>query len=474
MRRVPALAMRAALAVGLGLAAIPVVSPGSAAAATPTVAPLRAGQVRQAGHDVVGYLPTWELASTPAASLRLDVLTIVALFDVPIRRDGSLDKRSAAYAAVMGSRATAVIQRAHAAGVRVVVTLTSFGAAANATVLRSATARARLVRDAVALVRARGADGIDLDIEAMRASELTAYGQLVRTLGVALRRADPAARLSVAVDANGVGARMGAVAVKGGADRVFVMAYGMRTSGSATAGSIDPIDRPGSTYSIHGALDLFAATGVPVARTVLGLPLYGMIWPTTGAAQNAPTRGAGAILLASRIVSTIPSGAKLTRDAREGTSHWTWYDRSAKTWRQAYIDDPASIGTRVTYAIDRRLAGVGLWALGYDRGQPAYWSSIVVALRRDATAPVLTAVSVRWDAAHRRWQATWKATDAGSGVARYRVVYQVTSGDYRTLAGGSTTSATIAAPRNARVRVAIQVVDKAGNASPWRFVTGTR
>jgi hypothetical protein len=30
----------------------------------------------------------------------------------------------------------------------------------------------------------------------------------------------------------------------------------------------------------------------------------------------------------------------------------------------------------------------------------------------------------------------------------------------------------IVTPRNARVRVAIQAFDKAGNASAWRFVTG--
>jgi hypothetical protein len=201
-------------------------------------------------------------------------------------------------------------------------------------------------------------------------------------------------------------------------------------------------------------------------------------------------------VLASRVRSVVPAGARLTRDAKEATSSWSWYDRAAKTWRQAYVDDPASIAARERFAVGRGLAGIGLWALGYERGQGAYWSAIAAARRaptapsgkpaaaagaaangaaaRHVTPPSMPAVSVRWDASRRAWVARWSSKDAGSGIARYRVEYQVGTGPYRTLAGGLTTSANIRASRWARVRVAVRAIDKAGNASAWGWSTGRR
>jgi len=37
-----------------------------------------------------------------------------------------------------------------------------------------------------------------------------------------------------------------------------------------------------------------------------------------------------------------------------------------------YYDTPQSLTPKLVLADDRGLAGAGLWALGYDRGQPAF------------------------------------------------------------------------------------------------------
>ena len=37
-----------------------------------------------------------------------------------------------------------------------------------------------------------------------------------------------------------------------------------------------------------------------------------------------------------------------------------------------YYDTPQSLTPKLVLADDRGLAGAGFWALGYDRGQPAY------------------------------------------------------------------------------------------------------
>ena len=66
-------------------------------------------------------------------------------------------------------------------------------------------------------------------------------------------------------------------------------------------------------------------------------------------------------------------GASLRYEPGESVSWYAWYDTAAKTWRQVFYDTPTSLRPKYAYAISRRLAGVGIWALGYDRGVAGYW-----------------------------------------------------------------------------------------------------
>jgi hypothetical protein len=66
-------------------------------------------------------------------------------------------------------------------------------------------------------------------------------------------------------------------------------------------------------------------------------------------------------------------GASLRYEPGESVSWFTYYDRAASTWRQVFYDTPTSLAPKYAYAISRGLAGVGIWALGYDRGVPGYW-----------------------------------------------------------------------------------------------------
>jgi len=42
------------------------------------------------------------------------------------------------------------------------------------------------------------------------------------------------------------------------------------------------------------------------------------------------------------------------------------------TWSAVYVDSPATLAVKMGLALDRGLAGVGFWAVGYERGLPGY------------------------------------------------------------------------------------------------------
>ncbi|MEO7229432.1 MAG: hypothetical protein ABIZ30_02440, partial [Candidatus Limnocylindrales bacterium] len=115
--------------------------------------------------EVYGYLPYWEIDSTTNAYLRYDLLTDIALFSVGLTASGTISTSGGGYAAVMGSTAATIVSNAHAAGVRVDLTVTSFGYDKNTAFFTDPVAMATAASAIAGLVSANGYDGVNLDVE---------------------------------------------------------------------------------------------------------------------------------------------------------------------------------------------------------------------------------------------------------------------------------------------------------------------
>lgn len=463
----------AALVVLLSLLTISAPVRPVAAAVAPAARPLAPLAAAQLSHrmsaEVFGYLPYWSIGSWTDSYLRYDLLTTIALFGVPVNDDGTLVTASPGYQAIMSATATEIIAHAHAAGVRVVITFESFGVSHNAAFFSSAAAQQTFVAQATALMRSRGADGANLDVELIAGSYFPAYGRLVGALRAASRATNPIAQISVATNGNSSGSSMAATAVTNGADLAFLMGYSYRSGGTSPVGSIDPIVRTDGGLSLTGSLNLYAAAGVPANRIVLGLPYYGMTWPTLDAAlhgQRQPSvagLGAGVAFFPSSLPTGIPSTATLDRDPVELSSRATWYDATTKTWYQTYVDDPASLAPKERLVVERALAGMGIWALGYDRGRSGYWEAIATNFQ----GPRLTALRIAPDPTRLTGVAVTASWLAGANPvisARY-------SNDGRTWSPwrpvASTAAWTIPAG-DGRKTVWAEVADSAGAISPAR------
>ena len=394
-QRRPRTAVRVLLAALLqaslvGSAGAPVVS------AQVPLAPLTADQVsHRLAREVFGYLPYWELNGGTDAYLRYDLLSTIAFFGVGIKADGSLDTATAGYKAYMSDLATQIIEKAHAAGVRTVITFQSFGATKNAAFFSNPAAQATFVNQAVALMATRGADGANLDVEDIAGTYFPAYGALTGVLRSAAKGVNPIATISVATNGNTSGAKMAAVAIANGAERAFLMGYSYRTSGSNPVGSIDPLVRAGGGLSLSTSLDLYATYGVPLDHVLLGLGYYGRSWPTVSADLRAARQTNASLYGSSEVFypRTLPAsaaGATFDYDPVEQSARLTKFDASRNTWVQTYYNDPVTLAAKIGVTNQRNLAGMGIWALGYDRGEPGYWDAVASAY----AAPKITSVAL--------------------------------------------------------------------------------
>ncbi len=368
-------------------ASVPSAASVALASVVPSPSPLRSDQVVHRPTEVFGFLPYWSMADWTDAYLRYDLLTTIAFFGVGVRQNGTLILSGPGYEAFTSPRADTIIQHAHAAGVRVVITFESFGTSKNKKFLAKAAYRDAFVAEAAAFVVTHGIDGVNLDLEGLDGVDRPAFGELVGTLAGTIHTANPEAEVSVATNANVSGARMARVALAAGADRAFLMGYAYRVASSPATGGIAPLTGVGTALDLVESLDLYEANGVASEEIILGLPYYGMTWATASAeihAARQPTSAGFGTGRAYRPRTAIgvppPPGQVLDYDPVEQVARLTWYDAALKTWFQTYYDDPATLTPKEHLAVDRGLAGIGIWALGDDAGQPGYWETIAYTL----------------------------------------------------------------------------------------------
>lgn len=361
-----------ALALGIGRpsgTADPSRSPDGAAAVprasrTPLPIPIP-------GHEVYGYLPYWEMDDGIAAHLAETPLTTLALFSVTHGNQGALQVDQNGYRRIAGPLGERLIADAHERGVRVELVYSSFGERKNSVFFARPDVQDRTIAELVAFATDLGVDGINVDVELLQAGDLGAYGGFVGRLREAFRAAVPEGQVSVATSAHERGAAMAVAATVAGADRVFLMGYDYHWAGSQ-AGASAPLDRrDGTGKHLAWSLDLYRDLGVPAERTILGLPLYGMAWPVGEPGLGAAPTGRGEAWIPRRNLDILadPTLAP-TLDPLEVVE---FIARPADDgWEAIYYDSPATLTPKLALADVRGLAGAGFWALGYERGLPAY------------------------------------------------------------------------------------------------------
>jgi spore germination protein YaaH len=308
-------------------------------------------------------------------------LTTLALFSVTHKSGGELDTTQRGYEAITGPIGERLIREAHDRHVAVQLVYTSFGTAKNERLFGSIEIQDAAIAGLVAFAAKIGVDGISVDIEQAGIDLVPAYGEFVGRLRDALRAKIPDGLVSVATTSGPTGAAMALAASNAGADRIFLMGYDYHYAGS-DVGASAPLDRRDGDRDLVWSLDLYESIGVPVDRTILGLPLYGMRWRVSGPGLGAARLGDGAIwvpadnpaFLADPPVPPEVDPIEIVDfyEVPPDPSLPPGDDSAAAGWQAIYVDSPTTLEPKLALADDRGLAGAGFWAIGYERGLPGY------------------------------------------------------------------------------------------------------
>jgi hypothetical protein len=313
-------------------------------------------------HEIFGFAPYWNLGAAGGYPLR--ELTTVAYFGVDIAGDGSLLHSGDGWDGYQSPALTALVDRAHGAGAGVVLTAKQFDAATLHSLVNDPGAAARLGRALIDAVRARQMDGVNLDLEGFGDQDRGAFASFAVAAANALHAANPRWQVTVDTYANSAGDTTGYFDVARLApafDALFVMAYNMQGDNPSP---VAPLRGPPSNDSASVAA-YRAVAGA--SKVILGMPFYGVDWPTASGDHAAPASGPAKPVTYAELAA---AGHPRYWDPATA-SPWTSYQEPSGQWHLAYYEDPQSIAMKAELADSARLRGVGIWALGMDGNDPA-------------------------------------------------------------------------------------------------------
>ena len=435
------------------------VAPVAAEEPPPDPPPARLGSP-----EIFGYLPYWSLD----AQIDYSAITTIAYFGLAAQADGKLKRytgsgsKTTEYSRWQGNKVNSIIDQAHANGVKFVLTVERMAwgdgsKEVTRALLGNPEARLTLADDIVYEITTRGLDGVSLDFEPILSDQRDNFALLLGEIRAALDAVNPAYQLTFA--ATGSQPKLtyemfGNVTASGAADAVIIMGYPLRGISAKRAGGLAPVYSPYS-YDLKQIVNAYL-NRVAGDKVILALPWYGRQWPTQTDELNAYTQQDRSLYDRAYNINYVPALRHAIANGRRydpsEQSAWTAYrwrycDDCPETWREVYYEDVDSLAYKYDYAATRGLAGVGIWALGYDNDQPEMWSLLRVKYRgfTDTSPP---SGSFGLSADERFCRAPRVALDfslddgAGSGAVYLRLSNQPSVGTDGQLVQGRTYPAT--------------------------------
>lgn len=231
-----------------------------------------------------------------------------------------------------------------------------------------------LLNDILPVMKKYGFSDVNVDIESFTKADnatqsaFTTFVQTVKTglAGKATVTVDIAPIMFVRHDA------LDPVAIGNIADYVVLMGYDFHTVISSNVGAVAPWNGIGSQteYDVATALSL-ATKEIDPKKIILGTPLYGYEWDTLSSNDAAATiPNTGQTASNRRIETTFAQNCPTCISATNSLSQETryvWQENKTDPYvHQAYVFDEHALAFRVVMTQQNKLAGLAVWALGYE------------------------------------------------------------------------------------------------------------
>lgn len=340
------------------------------------------------GYEVFGFAPYWTFDKLD--NIDFNTLTTFAYFGVPVDSEGNLVQDDPGYAKFVSDDATNIFRKAHDSGTRVVLTITQMDNYAIEIFLDNPDAQSNAIDQTITKVRDRGIDGVNVDFEYAGSPDpyyRDKFTNFIMQLTQRMHQALPGSQVSVstyAISATDDTKLYDIGSLGKTADKIFMMAYDFSVAGSDYAAPTAPLNGKKEgiyPYDVASSVDDYLRK-MPAEKLILGVPYYGYNYPVYSPqvkAQTLPYWSGSAQTYEVVLANNNPNGDGVDSYKKGwdpvGKVGWIeYFDLYDYTWRMIFLEDTRSLGYKYDLIKDKNLAGVGIWALGFDGGHAELWA----------------------------------------------------------------------------------------------------
>lgn len=346
---------------------------------------------------IFGYLPYWSIDKIKY--LQTDKLTDIAYFGLNIKEDGSFLTEDPDGTANPGYNAwrnntdlADFIKYAQKSGIHVSLTVISHDDEISDKFLKCKECWPVLVENIKKELNVHAVTDVNMNFEYVEFQDeemSNLYTQLVEFVHTELDKTYGNSYVTVATFADSfVKPRVTNVEALGKiADGLFIMAYDFHNPNSERAGPVAPVEGIGvhSDYDLTTMLNDYLRV-VPPSKLLMGVPYYGYNWVVETEEELAkripndeddigPDEANKSMSQAYSDVMDLIIELKpdIKWDQLAKVPFFTYKSPETGVLREVYYENEESLAAKFDLVANHDLAGVGIWALGYDGGYQELW-----------------------------------------------------------------------------------------------------
>lgn len=315
--------------------------------------------------QVYGWHPYW--CGTAYRRYDFPLLSTVGYYSYEV------DPATGGYTTIHQWRETKLVEMAHDEGSQVELTASLSGVVNTSRLLSSQASCERLCDSMIALVSMKKADGVCLDFEGVAPKMAGAFADLADSLAAGLHRWRKESTLSIVLHGDGGTQGYAYSRLAKTADRLIVALEPLHGQDGDKTGPIAPLKASEiwGGKSWQGNIQQFLNAGIPKGKLLATVAYYGYEWPTQGETAGAKTTGKGK-MVTLRAYEAMDSSAYLQWDTASATG-WLLH-KTPNGYRQLWLEQVSSLTEKFAAVKTMDIAGVGIWALGYDHESDRYWN----------------------------------------------------------------------------------------------------
>jgi chitinase len=318
---------------------------------------------------VTGYYPAWQDKLKPA-DIDYGSLTHVIYFTLFPTADGGLDMSNG----VNDATANALASAAHSAGKKVLICVGGDGAVKPYRHAIKSSVRETFVRNIVDWVNVHHYDGVDVDFEPMKASDVSDFQAFIRSLRAHLNQLEGAGRppklITAAVECQGPTEAF--APVQGDFDQLNLMTYDMAGSWSDEIWYNSPLMNGAGVRGIDGELlpstDQFVTRWlkqIPASKLGIGICCEGRVWHGADAVGRVRNDAKVETRSYADIIDNYANRGRYWWDTKAKAS-FIVVPGDANSKAVVVYDDIPDCIAKVRYARAKGLGGLILWELSEE------------------------------------------------------------------------------------------------------------